>query len=732
VVKTARIISAALAVLTVLNIFGCGGKKKVDKTEMPIIDDKYKHDETFTNYIWSKKNIDEILASKYDDGMLFGYNDLVFSFHQTGWGFNNTRIHTNVTLNEVSYDKDKMINSGWGMPVQVKINNVAVSVKDADYTPSCVTSRYSNSKGVSVTGYKYISTENMIAVIIEVKNGSDEKATASVRANLSGSLSELDSNGNNLTAKYMRENKKVLDIIATGEGFEADGRFLNSEVEIAPGKTYIFKLGASFDRDEADKNILKAFFKDKDPIGTQKTSFNAWFEYNIPYVDLPDENIEQIYYYRWHTYRCQLRETASDSFVVTEFLPNVSWARNDNAIVCAAGHHIYEGRWLRDGQYMDDYMNFWFGRGQSALYLYSSWLPEAFYQRYLATGDENIVKYYKVLELFYDRFVSSHFDSTVGLFKINGGSEGMEFSISDKENKYRTFRPTFNSYMYANALAIAEFAKISGDTARYNKFTARAEALKTAMEKLWDGSFYRAWHDGADAYCDVRELIGYAPWMFNMPDDDVEHAEIWKYLMDPEYFYAQFGPLTAEREKANLEYLENTCRWDGPSWPFATTQTLIAMANTVRNYENQSYITAEDYYTILKNYALTHYNDLDGDGVRETPWIGENLLGDDGRWIQISERSSYYNHSQYTNLIITGLLGVLPDDSDTLKISPLVPEDWKYFCLENLPYHGKNITVIYDKDGSRYGQGSGLKVYVNGTLSASSEILGEITVLLSK
>ena len=286
--------------------------------------------------------------------------------------------------------------------------------------------------------------------------------------------------------------------------------------------------------------------------------------------------------------------------------------------------------------------------------------------------------------------------------------------------------------MYANALAIAEFAKMQGDNETYEKFILRASEIKTAMEKLWDGSFYRGWHDGEDTYCDVRELIGYVPWMFNMPNDDAEHAEIWKYLMDPDYFYAEYGPLTAEREKAILELYDRHCKWNGPSWPFATTQTLIAMANVIRNYENQSYVDADDYFTLLRNYALTHYNDVDGDGVRETPWIGESLLPDSGEWIQITERSAYYNHSQYTNLLITGLLGITPDSGDELKISPLVPKDWEYFCLENLPYHGKNVTLIYDKDGSRYGEGAGLRVYVDGVLAEVSETLCEITVSLSK
>ncbi len=695
------------------------------------MNDMYKFDETFTDIVRSETDIDSILSMKYTDGIPLGYNELVFSFHQSGWGFDDRSIHANITLNTPEYSDSKLINTGWGMPVTVKINGSGVSVREAEFTPSCVTSYYEGKDGVNVTGYKYVSTENMIAVIVKVNNGSSEPINVSLRALLTGNLTKVEEKDGSLCATYMRESKPVLDIVASGDGFKVTDRFLDASAEIAPGKEYTFRLGASFDRQKADTNLLKAFFKDKDPIATQKKNFNAWFDYNIPYVDMPDETLKQIYYYRWHTYRSQIRLSATDSYVITEFLPNVAWARNDNAIVCAAGHHIYDGRWIRDGKYLDDYMNFWFGRGQSAIYLYSSWLPEAYYQRYLVTANDNIIDYYTQLKGFYSRFTSTHFDSNVGLYKINGGSEGMETSVSDPDNSKKTFRPTFNSYMYANALAIAEMAKLKGDTATYDEYRAKAAAIKESMEKLWDGSFYRVWHDGAENYSDVRELVGFAPWMFNMPNDDADHAEIWKYLMDPDYFYGEYGPLTAEREKAVLELFDRACKWNGPSWPFATTQTLIAMANAIRNYENQSYVTAEDYYTLLKNYALTHYNDTDGDGIRETPWIGESLLPDSGEWIQITERSSYYNHSQYPNLIITGLFGITPEDSDTLKISPLIPSDWEYFCLENLPYRGKNVTLVYDKDGTRYGKGSGFTVYVDGVVASHTESPCEITVSLS-
>ena len=64
--------------------------------------------------------------------------------------------------------------------------------------------------------------------------------------------------------------------------------------------------------------------------------------------------------------------------------------------------------------------------------------------------------------------------------------------------------------------------------------------------------------------------------------------------------------------------------------------------------------------------------------------------------------------------MITGLLGILPQVDDNLIVSPIIPSNWTYFIIENLLYHGHLVTVLYDKDGSRYEKGSGLTVFIDG------------------
>jgi hypothetical protein len=88
------------------------------------------------------------------------------------------------------------------------------------------------------------------------------------------------------------------------------------------------------------------------------TGFNdpAWYESNIPFVDLPDKTIQDVYYYRWRVWKEHLRYTnPTDGWILTEFLDCCGYAAPYQAVDAAAGHHISEGRWLRDPQYLDDY-----------------------------------------------------------------------------------------------------------------------------------------------------------------------------------------------------------------------------------------------------------------------------------------------------------------------------------------------------------------------------------------
>ena len=78
--------------------------------------------------------------------------------------------------------------------------------------------------------------------------------------------------------------------------------------------------------------------------------------------------------------------------------------------------------------------------------------------------------------------------------------------------------------------------------------------------------------------------------------------------------------------------------------------------------------------------------------------------------------------------MLTELIGILPQEDSTLVIDPLIPKTWEFFVVEDISYHGFNISIIYDKSGDKYKVGKGLSVFVDGILKAHRDDLGQLTV----
>src|SRR2546423_1532232 len=89
-----------------------------------------------------------------------------------------------------------------------------------------------------------------------------------------------------------------------------------------------------------------------------------WFEENIPFFECSDPETTQVYYYRWQLYKSHLRDLGSRGYIVTEFLSDVGWAKQPyQSLNDATGFHIYEGRWLKDRRYVNDYIDYMFTGG---------------------------------------------------------------------------------------------------------------------------------------------------------------------------------------------------------------------------------------------------------------------------------------------------------------------------------------------------------------------------------
>ncbi|MBL4675561.1 MAG: glycoside hydrolase [Mucilaginibacter sp.] len=476
-------------------------------------------------------------------------------------------------------------------------------------------------------------------------------------------------------------------------------------------------------------------FNQHDHENYQPGDFNnkkAWsfLKANIPFFDCPDKQLEKTYYFRWWTYRKHIRNTP-EGYVITEFLPDVPWAGKYNAISCAAPHHFMEGRWLKEGNYLKEYANYWLtGAGKLTLRKYSVWIADALVNYTNVHPDDALLhELFPYLEQNFRQWEKGHRDST-GLFWQTDNADGMEVSISGSYPNADTkgYRATLNSYMYAEAKALMQISLSLKDPLKTSYYQKVADSVRENInQKLWDNQaqFYKVIPlNNRMAFSRSYELHGYTPWYFNIPP--AAYSIAWKYLMDPRYFYAPYGPTSAARNDPDfkISYQGHECQWNGPSWPFATSITLTAMANLLNNYQ-QSYLSKADFVRLLTIYSRSHRITLENG--QSQPWIDEDLNPFTGDWIartvlkkaghdeQAVERGKDYNHSTFNDIIINDLIGVRPAATANVIISPLIPANkWDYYCLDDLNLKHKRISIFYDKTGLRYHRHKGYYILING------------------
>jgi len=457
-----------------------------------------------------------------------------------------------------------------------------------------------------------------------------------------------------------------------------------------------------------------------------------WLSKNIPLFECPDSTIEKIYYYRWWTFRKHLKQTP-EGFVFTEFITQVNHAGKYNTVSSALGHHIYEGRWLRNPQYINDYINFWLfidpKTPKPHLRAFSSWIDDAVYNYYLVNQDKALVKrLLPVLDLDYRQWEAEKQlpNQTFWQFDVR---DAMEESISGGR-KDKNIRPTINSYMYGNAKALASMAALTGNDTLKIKYAGKAKQLqKLVQDSLWDNdaSFFKVKQVAKGQLADAREELGFIPWYFNLPDDKAKYAKQWEQLTDTTGFKAPWGITTAERRHPlfRTHGSGHGCEWDGAVWPFATTQTLKGLSNLLTTYKNKDGMTAGIFYDELHKYAASHQK-------RGLPYLGEYQDEKNGEWLKgDNPRSSYYNHSGYADLVISDLIGLKPRADEQLEVYPLIPNGkWDWFCLDKVSYHGRFITIRWDKTGKKYNQGKGFRIFSDGKLIANHKDLKHIVIKL--
>ncbi|KAK5216843.1 hypothetical protein LTR72_010213 [Exophiala xenobiotica] len=482
-----------------------------------------------------------------------------------------------------------------------------------------------------------------------------------------------------------------------------------------------------------------------------------WYLDNIPFVDFPDPGIQQIYYYRTSVLKRHLVYAhQGHGWVITEFIQPVPWASKFQSIPDSAPHQILEARWLRDPSYVNDVTQLYTRGGLESIagVTYTHYLQDSFMEAAQATGNMAFLQaQLDGMINMYDLWNTTK-DQTTGLYHrtplldaqefslpgyVIGGPEGGSVDVWNSfQNNYsiiwlgpETYRPSFNTYMVSNARAISTVAELSGNASLASAWNATTnQLLQTMQNTLWDHDI-QFWIDvvqGTNLPIVGRQLIGLYPYRFDIGTEDMYIPGIENSLNE-HGFISEFGPTTLEQSNPYFTAEKNItycCMWNGQSWPFSTCVYLGTLARLAR--DNRSTVaTPEFFQEAFQTYTRTHYD-------HGEPAIFESHYPTRDAWSGYTRNhSEHYLHSTYMDNVFTNLLGIFPSFSDTFEMAPLVPSNWTNFAVENLPYHGNLLSILWDANGTAYSNfnhSSGLSIYANGALLYNQPTLARFSVAL--
>lgn len=374
---------------------------------------------------------------------------------------------------------------------------------------------------------------------------------------------------------------------------------------------------------------------------------HQWYLDNIPFIDVPDKSLQDVYYYRTSVTKRHL-EWAHEGhgWMVTEFIHPVSWASKFQTIPDSAPHHVVELRWLRDPNYVKDLIEQYTRGGVEKLsgISYTHYMHRAMLEHAQATGDVPFLTSQLSGMIAMYNLWNTTIDNSTGLYHriplldaqeyslpgyLVGGpgespmQEWNDFGLTAAQgggNDYalirdgpETYRPSFNAYMVANARAISTVASLAGNDSLAEAWSDYADDLYSRMEDMLYSDELNFWIDvveGSNLRCEGRQLIGYFPYRLDVGTNETKLRGLEAGLTS-EHLLTEYGPTTLEQDNPYYTEFKNTtncCVWNGQSWPFSTSVYLGTLARIARDGLSDI-ITPAFFNQEMSKYTRTNYKD---------------------------------------------------------------------------------------------------------------------------
>lgn len=679
--------------------------------------------------------LDDILRRPYTTTTPFGASgDCVWATSPQNWGFRQGVHWVHKTYPEGLSP----------FSLRLRVDGTEIEPGDAVYRPSHVTlNGVDAASGFQITEDKFITQDDVVVSVLSLRNPGE--GTTDVEIDLQWGV-----------PVGLNELRRNIPVYVHREGPPGDD--LRQQMPSGNRVTLIFAVAFAPTKEEAEHRAHR-WRHEANPVRVQAEAYQAWFNENVPRFDCSDPWLTKLWYHRWYVAKKnhlnpRVGLTLEDSF--SEGRWNSEWY--SASITYGAGHVLREVRWLRDSRYVRNYFR-GFARNQRADGLFRSWYvdgiarPEtdegkytdwitaslwdvhqvhpdtAFLRESLSALEKNVA------------YWQSHSWDKDGLLVVDDHWwTGMEwqpsffyqadYNLGEKRDGRDVQNPVkrldLTSYQYANVAALARVQRVLGNHDAADASESLAATIKGAMKAaMWDDEtrfFYDLLPGTNEKITTAKTIAAFYP--FYAGAASAAECDAWAHLTDPAEFWTPHPPASTaldspayNQEKAIKNKPITGCYWNGPTWPHANALVISGLARSLRENGEAAHPAGsrKTLFDLLNSFGRAQFEE--GDFAR--PLTGEFYRGDTAQWM--TPERDYY-HSTWADLIIHSLIGVIPRDDEMLEIHPLLPAPaeggWAHFCIENLPYRGRLLTLVWDDPAAAedaYQDGDkGFTVYVNG------------------
>ena len=665
--------------------------------------------------------------------------------------------------------------------VDLRVNGTVVTVAEDQAkrhnTPSYWYSEFRGA-GLLVKQTKFISQQNVAAEWLQIST--TDGTTKTVELSASSSYAPTASGTAELVGTVTAPHSvTTVNTRLSGDGFTVSGTALKRTLNTSATSVDV-KLQMGFTAAEIPESAQQyAAVKAATPAGafaSQTEAYNRWWVDNIPYIETPEGVIDKSVFYRWWLLRTNFLDAAipGNDYQFPTSIEGIFGRAYDNAIVLTAGMFIDDMKYFRDPT---SAYGTWLSAGEvarSQRYIdnpgnpvnwsssYANFISAAAWRSYQQHGGNPSIagKLAQYAAADAKGQLASFDTNDNGLIEYTNPAmtgndlDAVSFSWQSSANwqSYAMDRPE-SAYVYAGASAAAAAYQLAGQSAKADDMRAVAEKVKKGvLDVLWEdkrsapdemglkGNLLKAAYSvntpsyPAGYQIPWKEINTYYPYTVGlMPkqgdaDFDPKYLDALRLFVDQRQ-YSPFPFYTANQVDAADRHAKVTGREFFNNFSTINSTVIFRLLSSIlRDYPNQ-YVTSDYYKKLLywnawsiyekgdvtrqnENEFWSHGSPDGGGSIKYRSWIHQTQLGT----------------TNFT--MIEDIAGLRARTDDVLELSP-IDIGWDHFTVNNLKYHGKDLTIVWDKPGDgvdHYAQApEGYSAYIDGHLAFTVDALKPVT-----